>query len=1401
MAIGLYNNRLLPTQITDRNGNYIQIAYKSFFPWNQAIDYVRDTLGRYIQFSYDGCANLVSITAQALGSGTRTLAQFDYQSRSLTFSFSGLTVENASYGQTLNTLRHVYFPATQTGYLFSYSDYGMMYNASLRRQMTIDQFGTISDGVESANSSFNYPTSGATVLTDTPAFTQRTESPGGTYSYSTSTGSGTMTFTIARPDSSQLLLTRSTNGGSTDNGLLVQSEVKNGSGASQAKNVFTYVADPFGSPQVQSATTYDDMGTPTKVDFDYDRTGAVINRREYGFQVSGTWQVRRRTQYNYNNSGSYFTANLWRLVSSVLVYDAQLNTYDGDDILVAQTNFTYDNYAAMGGMLDYWNASWAPGHVSSYDTTKTVRGNITGTTEYKDVFGSTITRLAKFDVFGNPVKAQVTCCNQKNYTFDISNYWSQPLQLTDGDPAGLHLTGSIAYDFNTSLVTSQTDPNNLTTSYSYDAALRLQTKTLPTGATVTTTYNDAQLTASTTMNYVEAGQNRSITSSAVYNGWGQSTQRIDAASNQINIAYDSMQRVCAQTNPFAQGGQPGPSTTYQYDALGRPSLTTLPDGVNTIQYSYSGTTRTVTDQVNRQIKQETDGLGRIVKVTEKDASGQLTQETNYTYSMLDRLTQVNQGGQLRSLKYDALGRLLFERIPEQSTTIDDGSGTFWSSKYTWTDFHAISTRQDARGSVASYGYDALNRLTSVNYDTSGAPGVATTPNVTYNYDTSSYTSTKGLLLSVGVGSGYSETYAYDSFNRVSSLTHTIDGMNYAVSYQYNTINQRTQLTYPSTRIINMSHDSSARMSSIADAGTGNYVTGIGYNSAEQVTGWTLGNGVVEGFGYDANRLQMTSQSATHSGSTLLSLNYGYNALAGQNGSGSTAGNAAQLMSVSGAINGTTESASFTYDLQGRLATSSQTSNGTSAQRRFQYDRWGNRTGVWDAVSGGNQIQTVTLQQSGGVPTNQIATVNAVGYSYDAAGNVTGDGAHSYVYDAENRVVSIDGGGAQYAYDHRNWRVKKIASGATTHYIWEGGQVLAEHSGAGGNLVDYVYAGGKMIAKVAGGSTQYFISDRLSVRMTVDSSGNVIGRQAHLPFGEDFAESGNQEKHHFTTYERDGESGLDYGVNRYYSASPGRFNSVDPLRGSVANPQSLNRYTYGANDPVNQVDPDGRGLFIAPLFNAGSLGEVTVTAEPDSIFPDISLGPSLFPPFFFGGPIPAPFEPPPSEPEPLPEPQPQPCPPEFKELLKVGKLLERAGLDQAIGENGTVRLSESGKGFYLSFDNPREALNILNNQNLFAGGEFGGALHKDELVRAFGPTPGGGSFFDYRSFTGEGKLGSRSLQVTLYLDKDKNIIGAYTDTDRFNFRQGAGGLLGHTFLELVPHEFRKFFRKLARKGNC
>ena len=114
-----------------------------------------------------------------------------------------------------------------------------------------------------------------------------------------------------------------------------------------------------------------------------------------------------------------------------------------------------------------------------------------------------------------------------------------------------------------------------------------------------------------------------------------------------------------------------------------------------------------------------------------------------------------------------------------------------------------------------------------------------------------------------------------------------------------------------------------------------------------MTGLTLSNGVVESYGFDANRLQLTSQTASIGATWLINLTYNYQASAGQSGANTTAGNSGQLMSLSGSIGGQTESASYSYDNLGRLLTSNQITNSTSAQRRFVYDRFGNRTAVYD----------------------------------------------------------------------------------------------------------------------------------------------------------------------------------------------------------------------------------------------------------------------------------------------------------------------------------------------------------------------------------------------------------------------------------------------------------------------
>jgi len=81
---------------------------------------------------------------------------------------------------------------------------------------------------------------------------------------------------------------------------------------------------------------------------------------------------------------------------------------------------------------------------------------------------------------------------------------------------------------------------------------------------------------------------------------------------------------------------------------------------------------------------------------------------------------------------------------------------------------------------------------------------------------------------------------------------------------------------------------------------------------------------------------------------------------------------------------------------------------------------------------------------------------------------------------------------------------------------------------------------------------------------------------------------------FTLKERDNETGLDYFLARYYSSTQGRFTSPDEFSGGpdelydfaeaaaenptfyaeLDNPQSLNKYQYTYNNPLNMVDPDG-----------------------------------------------------------------------------------------------------------------------------------------------------------------------------------------------------------------------------------
>ena len=236
-------------------------------------------------------------------------------------------------------------------------------------------------------------------------------------------------------------------------------------------------------------------------------------------------------------------------------------------------------------------------------------------------------------------------------------------------------------------------------------------------------------------------------------------------------------------------------------------------------------------------------------------------------------------------------------------------------------------------------------------------------------------------------------------------------------------------------------------------------------------------------------------------------------------------------------------------------------------QNFAYDGFGNLT----AKTGSGVVPV------GSYPADP-ATNRLTGISYDANGNQTWANSNTLVYDVANRMISSTGQSLQgfYEYDASNKRVyqqKQSFNGSS----WVTNATEFYFYGLSGKKIGTYYAtvNGSSVSWSAV-STQVFFRGRLVQRLGQPAQGDIrasVG--AFFPFGEDQG-AVNNDVIRFATYTRDGVSGLDYAVNRYYSSAPGRYLSMDPLASSarLSKPQSFNRYSYVEGDPIAYADPEG-----------------------------------------------------------------------------------------------------------------------------------------------------------------------------------------------------------------------------------
>jgi RHS repeat-associated protein len=93
-----------------------------------------------------------------------------------------------------------------------------------------------------------------------------------------------------------------------------------------------------------------------------------------------------------------------------------------------------------------------------------------------------------------------------------------------------------------------------------------------------------------------------------------------------------------------------------------------------------------------------------------------------------------------------------------------------------------------------------------------------------------------------------------------------------------------------------------------------------------------------------------------------------------------------------------------------------------------------------------------------------------------------------------------------------------------------------------------------------------------------SCSNVTDTYEYDAFGNLLNKTGTTPNNYLYRGEQfDSDLGLYYLRARYYNRTTGRFTSRDPEDHSLFAPNELHKYLYVNGDPVNVIDPSGRGL--------------------------------------------------------------------------------------------------------------------------------------------------------------------------------------------------------------------------------